>query len=113
MRRAKLVRMERVTITMPVALVDQIDRLAPNRSRFIVAAIRSAMLQLKRQRLRTSLRNPHPESKAMAEAGFDEWAKSLGDDGSDLVAPGSGTPVRWVPGRGWQRHRGSSKRRAR
>jgi len=38
----------------------------------------------------------------LAESGFDDWASGLPEeDVSGLVDPKAGTPVRWVPGKGW------------
>jgi hypothetical protein len=93
---------ERVTITLPVEFVRDMDRLEKNRSRFILDAVRHELERRRREELRRSLRNPHPEGAALAEADFDEWAKSLpDDDASDLVDMKAGKPVRWIAGKGW------------
>ena len=87
---------ERVTITLPTELVREIDRLQKNRSKFVLEAVRREL------QLRRSLRAPHSEAQDLAEAGFDDWVRSLpAEDSSDLVDTASGTPVRWVPGEGW------------
>ena len=93
---------ERVTVTLPVKVVRGIDRLEDNRSKFILEAVRHELRRRRREELRRSLRSPHPEADSLAEAGFEEWVKSLPAEGaSDLVDPRAGTPVRWVPGEGW------------
>jgi len=93
---------ERVTVTLPAEVVQEIDRLESNRSRFVLDAVRHELQRRRRAALRRSLRAPHPEGKQLAEAGFDEWASSLpADDVDGLVDVGAGMPVRWVPGEGW------------
>jgi Arc/MetJ-type ribon-helix-helix transcriptional regulator len=93
---------ERVTVTLPAEVVRDIDRLEKNRSKFILDAVRHELQRRRREELQRSLRSPHPESAQLAEAGFDEWAKSLpAEEASDLVDLKAGTAVRWVPGEGW------------
>jgi hypothetical protein len=93
---------ERVTVTLPSEVVREIDRLEKNRSRFVLDAVRRELARRRREDLRRSLRSPHPESKSMVEAGFDDWARCLpGDDANQLVDVNTGTAVRWVPGEGW------------
>jgi hypothetical protein len=95
---------ERVTITLPVDLIRDIDRLEVDRSRFLLDAARREVKRRRRDELRRSLDNPHPESAGMSRAGFDEWAASLPDeDAAALVDSECGTDVRWVPGEGWTR----------
>ena len=92
---------ERVTITLPAALVDGIDRCERNRSRFIAEAVAHELARRRRQGLLRSIANPHPEAVEVAEAGLAEWGAALpsGDDG--LVDASSGRPVRWIEGKGW------------
>jgi hypothetical protein len=93
---------ERVTVTLPSEVVRDIDRLEANRSRFILEAVRHEVKRRRREELKRSLRSPHPEAQKLAEVGFDDWAASLPqEDASDLVNMKAGTPVRWVPGKGW------------
>jgi Arc/MetJ-type ribon-helix-helix transcriptional regulator len=93
---------ERVTVTLPVEVVRDIDRLEKNRSKFVLEAVRHELKQRRRDELERSLRNPHPESEQLTDVGFDEWASGLPDeDAADLVDVRAGTPVRWVPGEGW------------
>jgi Arc/MetJ-type ribon-helix-helix transcriptional regulator len=93
---------DRITVTLPDDLIREMDRLERNRSRFVAEAVRHELEHRRRQELRRSLVAPHPESKELAEAGFDEWARALPDeDAAGLVDPSSGTAVRWVEGEGW------------
>lgn len=93
---------ERVTVTLPAEVVRDIDRLEKNRSKFVLEAVRHELKRRRREDLQRSLRNPHPESEHLAEAGFDEWAAGLPEeDAAGLVDMQAGTPVRWVPGEGW------------
>ena len=90
---------ERVTVTLSPELVRDIDRHEPNRSRFIQDAVRHEIDRRRREELRRSLRNPHPETQELADLGFDEWAARLPDeDVSELVDPDAGQEVRWTPG---------------
>jgi len=95
----------RVTVTLPAEVVRDIDRLEKNRSKFVLDAVRQELRRRRREELRRSLRSPHPESGLLAEAGFDEWARSLPEEGADLVDGKAGTPVRWVAGKGWMEAR--------
>jgi len=90
-----------VTVTLPAALVEDIDRHERNRSRFVADAIRRELSRRRRAGLLRSLARPHPESVALAENGVADWADSLPSGDEDLVEPGAGKPVRWVEGRGW------------
>ena len=92
----------RVTVTLPVDIVDTIGRHERNRSAFVLVAVRNELQRRRREQLHRSLRAPHPESRTTAEAGFDAWAKGLPDeDVAGLIDARAGTPVRWVPGKGW------------
>jgi hypothetical protein len=91
---------ERVTVTLPAELVRSIDRLERNRSRFIAEAVQHELDRRRREGLRRSLEQPHPEAAELADAGLDEWAASLPDD-EGLVDMAAGKPVRWVDGEGW------------
>lgn len=90
---------ERVTVTLPHDLVQDIDRQGKNRDKFIADAVRHELERSCRTELRRSLLNPHPES---VEQALDEWAASLPEEDTEALVHGSaGTPVRWVPGEGW------------
>jgi hypothetical protein len=93
---------ERVTVTLPAEIVQGIDRLETNRSRFVLDAVRHEIERRRRDALRRSLHSPHRDSTRLVDAGFDEWAGSLpAEDVTELVDVRTGTPVRWVPGEGW------------
>jgi hypothetical protein len=93
---------EAVTIALPLDVVRDIDRMEPNRSKFILDAVHHELQRRRREPLELSLREPHPESARIAEEGFDEWARNLPEeDVRMLVDMQAGTPVRWVPGEGW------------
>ena len=94
--------LERVTITLPRDLVEAIDRIESNRSRFVLDAVRRELERRKREELRRSLAAPHVEAEEIAEIGFDGWAEDLlAEDAAGLVDVAAGAAVRWVPGEGW------------
>ena len=92
---------ERVTVTLPEELVREIDRHERNRSKFVLHSVQRELDRRRRDELRRSLRSPHPESQALAEAGEREWMAGLPDGDEDLVEPENGQAVRWIPGEGW------------
>jgi predicted transcriptional regulator len=92
---------ERVTVTLPVELVERIDRLERNRSRFIAEAVEHELVQRRRDGLLRSLKRPHPEAALVAEAGLADWGASLPADDEGLLDASAGKPVRWVEGTGW------------
>ena len=92
---------ERVTVTLPVDLVERIDRLERNRSRFVAEAVEHELAHRRRGELLRSLRSPHTEATLVAEAGLADWGASLPEDGEGLIDLSAGTPVRWVEGTGW------------
>jgi hypothetical protein len=92
---------ERVTVTLPVDLVERIDRLERNRSRFVAEAVEHELAHRRRAGLLRSLKSPHPEAALVAEAGLADWGASLPEDGEGLIDLSAGTPVRWVEGTGW------------
>jgi Arc/MetJ-type ribon-helix-helix transcriptional regulator len=92
---------ERVTVTLPAELVQDIDRFERNRSRFIAEAVEHELSRRRREGLLRSLKNPHPEAAELAEAGMAEWGASLPAGDDDLVDVNAGKPVRWVEGQGW------------
>jgi Arc/MetJ-type ribon-helix-helix transcriptional regulator len=92
----------RVTVTLPPDVVDEIDRREKNRSRFVLEAVRREVQRRRREELKRSLTNPHPESSELADAGLGEWgARSRRGESAELLDPGAGRPIRWVPGKGW------------
>ena len=91
---------ERVTVTLSAELVEGIDRLERNRSRFIADAITHELARRRRSALLSSVHNPHPETVDAADAGLGAWTAELpGDEG--LVDVRGGTAVLWVEGQGW------------
>lgn len=97
---------ERVTVTLPAELVEKIDQLERNRSRFIAQAVEHELHRRRRAGLLRSLKRPHPEAVEVAETGLAEWAASLPAGDDDLVDMTEGKPVRWIEGRGWVEERG-------
>jgi Arc/MetJ-type ribon-helix-helix transcriptional regulator len=99
--------LERVTVTLPDDLVRDIDRLEKNRSKFVAEAVRRELDRRRRDELRRSLQNPHPESVELAEEGLEEWSRGLPEENAEaLVDISAGKAVRWVPGEGWVEDRG-------
>jgi hypothetical protein len=92
---------ERVTVTLPTQLVEDIDRLERNRSRFIAEAVEHEFVRRRREDLLRSLASPHPEAAELADTGLTDWGASLPAGDEDLVDASAGRPVRWVEGRGW------------
>lgn len=93
----------RVTVTLPPAIVREIDRQERNRSRFILEAVRAQLERRRRQGLRRSLRAPHPGSRKLADTGLGEWARRLPAEDTDaLLDAAARRPIRWTPGRGWR-----------
>jgi hypothetical protein len=91
-----------VTVTLPAGIVEDIDRLEKNRSRFIAQAVRRELEHRRREALQRSIDNPHPEAGELAQAGFDDWGASLPAEEEALLDMAAGTPVVWVPGEGWR-----------
>ena len=91
---------ERVTVTLPVEMVERIDQFEQNRSRFITEAVAHELLRRRRAGLLRSVKTPHSEAGELANVGLADWAASLpkGDEG--LVDVKGGTAVRWVAGKG-------------
>jgi hypothetical protein len=92
---------ERVTVTLPVELVESIDRFERNRSRFITEAVERELDRRRRDGLLRSLKNPHQEAADLAETGLADWGASLHEGDEGLVDVNGGKPVRWVEGQGW------------
>lgn len=94
--------MKRVTVTLPDVIVEEIDRWEKNRSRFVLEATERELELRRRQELERSLRNPHPESSRVAEAGIEEWGESWPTEDESLVDPSAGKAVQWTPDGGWR-----------
>jgi hypothetical protein len=93
---------ERVTVTLSAELVEGIDRLERNRSRFIAEAIEHELVRRRREALLSSVRSPHPETADLGDTSLGDWTSDLPDD-EGLVDVAGGTAVRWVEGQGWVR----------
>jgi len=91
---------ERVTVTLPAELVEGIDRLERNRSRFIAEAVEHELTRRRHDALLRSVASPHSETTGLVDTGLADWASDLPDD-EGLLDPTAGTPVRWTEGRGW------------
>jgi len=61
----------------------------------------SAACKGRRQAFLESLNHPHPESRVIAEEGFDDWVASLPQEDDDLCDPDAGQYIHWVEGQGW------------
>jgi hypothetical protein len=49
-----------------------------------------------------SLKNPHPETAELAEAGLESWVRSLPDEDTEtLLDRAAAKPIQWIPGEGW------------
>ena len=92
--------MGRVTVTLSADLVDRIDQLERNRSRFIAQAVEHELAQRRRDALLQSVHNPHPETTGLVDVGLSEWIADLPSD-ETLVDASAGTSVRWIEGQGW------------
>ena len=92
---------ERVTVTLRTDLLEGIDRLERNRSRFIAQAVEHELVRRRRLELLRSLESPHPEAASLADVGLEDWAATFHPDDEDLVDINAGKPVRWIEGQGW------------
>ena len=92
--------MERVTVTLPAELVEKIDQLERNRSRFIAEAVENELTRRRRDALLQSVQNPHPETTELNAVDLSDWVSDLPID-ETLVDASAGTPVRWIEGQGW------------
>jgi Arc/MetJ-type ribon-helix-helix transcriptional regulator len=92
---------ERVTITLPEEMVQEIDGRERNRSRFVQQAVARELERLRQQELQRSLDNPHTDSEAVAESGFSEWADLAAAGDQELLDTAAGKEIRWDADRGW------------
>ena len=95
----------RVTVTLSGELVEEIDRLERNRSRFVTEAVRHELARRRHQTLLRSINSPHADTADLVETGMADWTADLPDD-EGLVDPAGGTAVRWIEGEGWMRDAG-------
>ncbi len=91
----------RITITLPESLVERIDGLERNRSRFIADAVEREIQRRLRAELRRSLDAPHPEGTVVAEQGLAAYLEALPEEATDLIDPAVGVRVVWRAGTGW------------
>ena len=91
---------ERVTVTLNADLVERIDRLERNRSRFIAEAVEHELARRRHDALLRSVHSPHAETAELVDTGLGDWTSDLFGD-EDLVDMAAGMPVRWVEGHGW------------
>ncbi len=94
----------RVTVTLAADLVDSIDRIERNRSRFIAEAVQHELARRRQAGLLQSIRSPHADTVALVDTGLADWVSDLPDE-EGLVDVDAGTPVRWVEGQGWTKGR--------
>ena len=92
---------ERVTVTLPADMLERIDRLVRNRSRFIAEAVEHELARRRRAELLRSVSSPHPEASELAEMGLADWGESLPPEEDSLVDEAAGKAVRWIEGEGW------------
>ena len=72
--------MERVTVTLPADLVEKIDQLERNRSRFIAEAVEHELTLRRRDALLQSVQNPHPETTELVDVDLSDWVADLPAD---------------------------------
>jgi hypothetical protein len=91
---------DRVTVTLRQGLLEAIDRVERNRSRFIAEAVEHELQRRRHEALLQSVASPHPQTVELADVGLGDWVADLPDE-NDLVDLSTGTAVRWIEGRGW------------
>ena len=94
----------RVTVTLSADLVDGIDRVERNRSRFIAEAVQHELTRRRHAALLQSIHSPHADTVVLVDTGLADWVSDLPAD-EGLVDVDAGTPVRWVDGQGWTKGR--------
>jgi hypothetical protein len=94
----------RVTVTLAADLVDDIDRIERNRSRFIAEAVEHELMRRRQAALLQSIHSPHADTVSFVDTGLLDWVSDLPAD-EGLVDVDAGTPVRWVEGQGWTKNR--------
>jgi hypothetical protein len=92
---------ETLVISLDHDLVAGIDTVHPDRGEFIAEAVRNELARRRRRSFLESLASPHPESMAPAETHLGSWPEGSSDEDAQLLEPGEGRPVRWVPDAGW------------
>jgi hypothetical protein len=92
---------ERITVTLPLEMIEGIDRFESNRSRFIEQAVANEFVRRRHLALVESLNNPHSESREMASLGMVEWGESAAEGDASLLDAAVGKSVQWIEGTGW------------
>ncbi|MET0596151.1 MAG: hypothetical protein ABW133_25875 [Polyangiaceae bacterium] len=92
---------ERVTISLPVELVESIDTMESNRSRFVTIAVRNELVRRRRAQLLDSLDNPHPDAIELTILGLDDWDSGIPPVEEGVSLHNAGKRVRWAENRGW------------
>ena len=92
---------ETLVISLDHDLLAGIDTVHADRGEFIAEAVRNELARRQRHAFLESLATPHPESIAPAETGLGTWPEGSPDEDAQLLDPGAGRPVRWVPDAGW------------
>lgn len=92
---------ERVTVTLPTEMVERIDQLERNRSRFITEAVVHELMRRRRDGLLRSLSRPHPETAELERLGMPDWEAGQPPEDAALLDTSGGVAVRWVEGTGW------------
>jgi len=87
-------------VTLAAELVEGIDRLERNRSRFIAEAVERELKRRRHDALLRSVQNPHPDTTGLVDSGLGDWTADLPAD-EGLVDRAGGTSVRWIDGQGW------------
>ena len=93
-----------MTVTLSSDLVEGIDRIERNRSRFIAEAVENELTRRRHAALLHSIHHPHADTVALIDTGLGDWASDLAAD-DELVDLNTGTPVQWVEGHGWKKGR--------
>lgn len=93
-----------MTVTLAANLVESIDRIERNRSKFIAEAVEHELARRRQAALLHSIRRPHADTVVLVDTGLGDWVSDLPAD-EGLVDVASGTPVRWVEGHGWKMDR--------
>ena len=97
----KAMSIERVTISLPVELVESIDTMESNRSRFVAIAVRNELVRRRRAQLLDSLDNPHPDATELTMLGLDDWDSGLPPVEEGINLHDAGKRVRWAENLGW------------
>jgi hypothetical protein len=87
-----------VTVTLSSELVEKIDRVERDRSRFVASAVERELARLQCPEPMCSGVSPHFDAE-VTDGGFGDWATSL--PSLDAVDPSAGHLRRWIEAQGW------------